>query len=253
MKRREVLKSLSLLAAINFSALSFARPSQPRRPKFIPLTTDTLLAQSGVYGQGVFVVGVLRCSNPRGVDKRLEDLRETTKFRLTLSHHSKSKYKVPYFESVVGDWLAHDDVKIYLRVLMPKQPPNTNPTAAQLLSNYVGDLTSALAMGSGITSTQDRIITVQRYKDPQQASLDSMMLARNPWARSVEKIRAEQCNLLQLLNAVTGMVRANEEPLERSANRNHSKLTCMTKLRAAVNVNDFHHSTKSKGFEVAVA
>jgi hypothetical protein len=253
MKRRTVLRSLSLAAGFGLPPLSAARPLRRTsgQPAFSLRSTDTLLAQSGVYGREVFVLGVLRCSHPVATQKRISEIRKRTRFQLTLSHHSRTKFKTQYFSSLIDDWLAHDQVVMYFRVVRP--PANSSSvTPAQRMSDYIGDLTSTIAMGSGIAVAGSRIVTLPRFRSQQQAVSDEMLLARNKRAASIENIKKRQCDLLQLLSTVTGVIRASEQPLERAELRNASKSLGIAKLRTSLNLMDFGHPANTKRLQLVL-
>ena len=253
MKRRTVLQSLSLAAGFGFPPLTTALPLRRTsgQPAFPLRSTDTLLTQSGVYGQEVFVVGVLRCSHSVATQKRISEIRKLTRFRLTLSHHSRTKFKTQYFSSLVDDWLAHDQVVMCFRVIRPSAKLSTL-SPSQRMSDYIGDLTSTIARGSGIAVAGSRIVTLPRFRSQQQVISDEMLLTRNKRIASIENIKKYQCDLLQLLSTVTGVIRASEHPLERAELRNSSKSLGIAKLRTSLDLKDFGHLVTTQRLQLVI-
>jgi hypothetical protein len=149
--------------------------------------------------------------------------------------------------------MKNNDMTMFFR-LIPPLPNHSSMTAGERLSSYVGDLTSALAMGGGISRVDGRIITLRRYKSKtQQEELDRLLASRNSLATSIEKVSKARCDLLQLLTTVTGMIRANEKTLDASVQRNPHKSLSIAKLRTSIGVKNFSTAISSKKLQIIVA
>ena len=169
-----------------------------------------------------------------------------------MSHHSRNRYKYAYFSALIDDWLAHDDMMIYLRLVLPTELKHKE-TPIEKLSRYVGDLSVAMAMGGGIATDSARMLTRPRFKSQQQVALEEMILSRNKRLKSIEKIAPQQSDLIQFLSTLTGSIRAYEDVLERANQRNPAKALCIAKIRAAFGVKDFSKQILNTRLQLTVA
>lgn len=250
LKRRSILAAGLLLPTTQVAGKKSTNVSG--QPAFPLRATDTLLAQAGIYGKELFVVGVLRCTDPDVVQGRIDQIRRLTRFRCTLSHHSRNKFKVPFLSHLIDDWMRNDELSLFIRIV-PALTSHPSMTAQERLSNYAGDLTSAMAMGGGISRIDGRIVTQPRYKSgTQQAALDQLLTVRNPRANSIEKISRAQSDLLQFLTTITGMIRAHEFP-ERAMTRNPYKSVAIAKLRTSIGAKSFAAPIATRKLQIVVA
>jgi hypothetical protein len=226
-----------------------ARKKKPRQPPFPVNATDTLLVQSGVFGTDLFVIGVLRCSDPAAVNKRIQQARQRSKYRCVLTHRSRNKYKVRYFKELLDDWQKHDDIRMQLRIVHPPKALAKPLAGAEWMRAYVDELSSALALAGVPAAEAGRLLTQPRFKGSRQAELEKMLRARHERITSVEKVRVGNCELMQLLTTVTGVVRASEDP---SAYGSQVKSQTVKLLRQSLKTGDLKRVQNNKRFGLSL-
>jgi hypothetical protein len=256
MDRRTLVNALpaaALLGCLGVPALAQRRrEGQPAAKAFDVQPADALVAQSGVLGAEVFVVGVLRCSDPPAAGRRIQAARQQTKYRCVLSHRSRNKFKAAYFEALLDDWQHHDDVHLQLLVVHPPASPAKAPSGDAWMRAYVDQLTKALAMTRATTPGKIRLLTPQRFQAPQQAEMERLLLARNRHVVSIEKVWPRSCELMQFLNTVTGVVKASHDKLAHVDDRNPAKTRTIQMLRASLRA-DLSRPMRNKRLDLQVA
>lgn len=256
MHRRDFVKSLSFgLVGTTFFNVGSARDAQkkwPQAQQFEIKKTDSLLAQSGVFGRELFVIGVLRCGNPTAVNQRIQAARQKSNYRCVLTHRSRNKYKIAYFDYLLADWLEHDDLSIQLRVLRSHNLQQNRTTGTGWMRSYVDELNSSLISGGGMPVEGGRILTQPRFKAKQQNELEKMLNTRNDRIESIEKVMPKNSELMQFLVTLTGIVRASEDTSSFVKARNATKEKTIAMVKESLKAQDFKQPHRTKHFELTV-
>lgn len=256
MQRRTFVKSLSAVLATSILAplqsIRAAGRKNPMPKPFEVKDSDTLLVQSGIFGQDPFVIGVLRCSNPAAVNRRIQLARKRSKYRCTLTSRSRNKYKVAYFDALLQDWLQHDDVKVELRVIRPPANPENRLTGPAWMRAYIDEVSEALAMGGASAAHEGRILTQSRFKEKQQGAFEKKLLSRNGHIKSIEKVSAKDCELMQFLMTLTGVARASEDVAEYGGTYGRTKTQTISLLRQRLQAPSFNQPQRNRRFELTI-
>lgn len=255
MHRRTLVKAIpAVMAAASLAAPALAQRRRPRTQvkAFDVRPGDALVAQSGVLGSQVFVVGVLRCSDPAAVNRRIQAARLRTRYRCILGPRSRNRYKAAFFDALLDDWQHHDDIHLRLRIVHPPAAPDRVPTGDAWMRGYVDELTKALAMAHGMQAGPVRVLSPQRFQAAQQAEMEKLLLARNTRVRGIEKVWPRECELLQFLNTVTGVVRAAQDKHRPAVSPSPVKSRTIDMLRASLRA-DLSKPFKNRTLELQVA
>lgn len=208
MKRRTILKGI--LGAI-FSTLGLSANAREIKHKNIRHeATDIVLDQSGSFGNGAFVIGVLSCKDAWSSSIQMARIRYTTHFRCALSHSSRNKWKERYARKVIDLWLRHKDMSIDL--LVDRDSARTSKLSpSEKLSNYT-ELVSRLVDNSPNTrGKQVRLVTQTHFKSERQTRFENMLSRRNAHVQQMVHVTEHESSLLQLVDLVVGAVQASQK------------------------------------------
>ena len=257
MERRTFVKSLSVALAGTILGVPESAQAAPKKKskskQFEVKDSDTLLVQSGVFGSDLFVIGMLRCSNPTAVNQRILVARQRAKYRCVLTHRSRNKYKTAYFDALLVDWLKHDDLKIHLRMVRSPEGTDKPLTGTAWMRAYADELSSTLAMGDGMPAPGGRVLTQPRFKAKQQSVLENMLQVRNDRVTKIEKVAVKNCELMQFLMTLTGVVRASEDTFAYLEARSYAKVKTIAMLRRSLKAHDFKKTLRTRQFELTIS
>jgi hypothetical protein len=248
MLRRTFLASLPVINILPNTLHAKNRPP-PTRIKHKP--ADVVIDQSGVLGNGVFVVGALTSPDPNSIARAASLARVRTKYRTTLSHKSRDKWKVNYTNHLLNAWLSTAGTRIDV-IVVNSAKNQVKESPADRLNRYVdliGRLIDAPPRSSGHNR---RLVTQQHNKKEQQDSFENALSLRSSRYVEVLRIRQHESDILQLVDLVVGSVQASQHdsitPVE-----NQSKLLVIRQLTAKLGVNSLTKPVRNSNFSITYA
>ncbi len=205
MDRRTLLR-LAAFAGLQFiSSKLFAQTRCVRKAEvgFEHLNSDVIVDQSGNFGQGHFVVGILSCSDTKAAVKAIQSLRNKSNFCCRLRYTSRNKWKAKYAKDLIDYWL--DSSSMYIRIRAIKQ---TQRKAAEMSLDkdlrYVAQITSVLNARRRVNDTS-RVVMQSRYRAKEKnADFIQRVIKGSKQIRGIVPIKENQSDLVQLLGFIVG-------------------------------------------------
>lgn len=218
----------------------------PQHTKHLP--TDIVIDQSGVLGNGVFVIGAFTASNPDNFVRATTKLRRRTKYRTTITHASRDKWKVSYASQLIDLWLATPGTRIDVLVV-DSEKNQVKETPTDRLNRYV-DLVGRLVDGApNTTGVNRRLVTQRHYPKLQQFEFEKMLSARNSRVKSSLHIKERDSDILQLVDLVVGAIHASQ-PRKINQIENKSKLQMIAYLEKKLGSTPFKATLHEKRFSI---
>lgn len=246
MDRRTILKLLSALWII---WPKVARAKMQHAHKHVNHErSDIVFDQSGILGNGLFVIGAFTCPNPARFAEDSLKLRRRTGYRLTCTHKSRNKWKRDYAMSLIDLWLSTPGARI--DVISVKQTASFSQKTPQDKLNQHIDLVSRLVDRSTSKDIPERRIIMQtHYRHPQQAKFEAALPRRAATIAKIEHAREQDSDLMQLVDLVVGAIRADQQTgLETITNKVKVELIKYTKDR--LSVRSFSEAFRSNSFVI---
>lgn len=237
MLRRKCLQLTvaSLLSPLVAQAAGQDRKRAPKPMKLEPV--DVVVDQSGVIGAGSFVIGALTMTNPTLFLNASAQVRKTTKYKKTLLHASRDKWKYPFAVKLIDAWFSTPGMRIDVLVVkeskndMQERPP-------ERLNRYV-ELVGRLVDQAPAAKGDLRRLVWQRHLPSKQLSEFSTLLKkRNARVQDSLYISERDTDALQLVDLVVGAIRT-DQPGMRPAVTNDSKTKTIQYLRKKAQVQTF--------------
>ncbi|HMW22212.1 MAG TPA: hypothetical protein PKC59_02160 [Burkholderiaceae bacterium] len=180
----------------------------------------------------MFCVGVAACCDMAAMEDRWRAIRARVGFSANriLSGHSRDKHKVSYFNALLEDWLAGDQLTISVGVF--RRAPNVAElTAAQRVNLRASEAATAIGLLPRASELQ---IAYKRRGNT--SSVDDTWAAevkrRAPTVTGIAQVQASGSEVLQFLDAVTGTLR---QSFTRNTH-NAAKQACQSRLFNALGV-----------------
>lgn len=209
MERRSFLSVLlgTLVAAL----ASTAKARSSKASRLAHYSNDLVIDQSGSLGNGAFVIAALSFKDPSKNTKEAARLRRSTRFRCTLSHASRNRWKNGYARNLIDYWIGLSDMKVDILVLRDGTGLEKS-TSAEKLSRYT-ELVARLVDASPSSNNEQRrrIITQRHFKADRQDQFERMLTLRSARISGIIHIDERESDLMQLVDLIVGAVQANQK------------------------------------------
>lgn len=210
MRRRIFLRAFLAVCSSVFASGSSAKRRGVKRNLLAHDADDLIMDQSGSFGNGAFAMGALSCKDAAETAKKVAELRVGTRFRCTLTHASRNKWKAEYARRLIDLWIDSSDIKIALLVLRDdKSLKRAKPI--EKLSRYTELVSRLIDASPGTKGKRRRIITQAHFKQEPQIKFEEMLTMRNARVGKVVRVSENESDLLQLVDLVVGAVQASQK------------------------------------------
>lgn len=236
MKRRIFLKLLAGGLLLTFASTAKARVRAQKHNHLVHHANDLVMDQSGVFGNGAFVMGVLSCKNAEMIAKKVAAIRRSTHFRCTLSHASRNKWKKQYAHKLINFWVNSPNMKIDLLVLRDGSRLE-NRQSIERLSLYT-EMASRLLDTSPYSNSRRRLVTQAHFKSERQATFESMLTMRSARIDEILHINDGESDLLQFIDLIVGAVQASQKTTQIPVS-NSTKLEIVKYLMNKLGIDSF--------------
>lgn len=209
MQRRDLLKHAIAIPLLGF--LSTVQAAWLKQKLFVYAPSDLVMDQSGNYGNGPFVLGLLSCADAGRTATKMAALRRKYNFRCKLDHSSRNKWKAAYARAVIDLWLKGDDM--HIDIIVAKDAGNKQRAGAvEQISDYTELLSRLIDMAPKAKdkASRRRLIAQRHFKDKRQAWFETMLRARNDRLDAIIHTSERESDLLQLVDLVVGAVQASQ-------------------------------------------
>ena len=208
MERRNFLKVL--LGTVLAVLCSTAKARTNKANRFTHYPNDLVIDQSGSLGNGAFVIAALSFKEASKISKETARLRWGTRFRCTLSHASRNRWKNSYARSLIDYWIARSDIKVNILVLRDETGLQ-KLKSIEKLSRYTELVARLLDTSPSGNSRQRRIITQRHFKADRQAQFEKMLTLRSARIDGIIHIDERESDLMQLVDLIAGAVQASQK------------------------------------------
>lgn len=246
MRRRTLLQSLIVFLSLWPLIATAQRRKAPSHVLHSP--EDVVIDQSGVIGNGVFVVGAFTCTDTAGFAKAALNLRRRMGYRTTLTHASRDKWKGPYARALIDLWLATPGARMDVIVVRAGSIPSS-ATSSEKLNQHV-EVVSRLIDGSPKTTGLKRRLVVQtHYRKHRQTTFEKALNARTTRVARTVHVQERDSDLLQLVDLVVGAIQASQ-PRSKDAIKNKIKLQTIAHLETVLGVPNLSAPVRNQQFSI---
>lgn len=197
MNRRDYIKLMSLVAIGAYAQRAF--PYANKEPSGL----NVFLDQSGTFGRGYMVIGIMTCSNLEKVQRDIKQLREKLKFKCQLQYHSRNKWQGPYAKKLIDYCFESDIIRIQLFAIK-----NTKSNSAESVEirelRYVNQLATSIINIKAKHPVISKLITQQRYSSEKNIRFEKK-LAEQINNTPISIAKPKDNDLLQLIGYITGL------------------------------------------------
>lgn len=203
-KRRDALKLLVTSGCILCGLEESAALQAPTGKTLAHGNGDVIVDQSGLFGRGHFVVGMLTATNMKSEIAALRKLRDQTKFACRLRYNSRNKFKASFAKTAIDHWLNSSGMSIAAVAMEDTRGAASESQALQ--DARCIEQVAALVNGRRHKGPVSRIVTQRRHAGPRGASLENQLRKASRNVDQIVSIPDSQSDILQFLGFITGTI-----------------------------------------------